>query len=542
MAGKQTPRQKMIGMMYLVLTALLALNVQKEVLNAFVIVDEGLTKMNENYENNNSDLYATLNQAVAEKKKKGAPFQAIAVEVKSRADELSKMINNAKMEIVETSEGKKSDAIAGGKIIPDKIGGKEKTDVPSEVMITKGKGKELKEKIESFREYLLSKINPADKGIRDAMQKGLNTKVPSDLSLSGESWESYEFEHLPLVGVTTILSGLQAKVRNAESDMIRYLLTMMEKGTFKFTDIDAIVIHNSNYIIKGTNYQAKIFLAAYDKSINPEIYLGPIDSVKNEDGTYSYIKNPNATYDTSTVALSGGKGYYNKIGTTVGKYNWSGLIRLPAHAGGVDIWKPFREEYQVAEPMLVVSPTKMNVFYIGVDNPVDISVPGVPADKIFPGIDNGLIKQVGKGSYIVNPSRAGQNANVTVLAEIDKARKNMGTKTFRVRIVPDPVAKVYGIKGGGGIDRNVLLAQTGVVAEMENFEFDLAFRVTEFTVSTVVGGFTTDKSTKSNRFSQEQYNLIKQTSKGQKVYIEGIRAIGPDGTTRQLGSIALTIK
>jgi gliding motility-associated protein GldM len=184
----------------------------------------------------------------------------------------------------------------------------------------------------------------------------------------------------------------------------------------------------------------------------------------------------------------------------------------------------------------------MNVFYIGVDNPVDISVPGIPADKIFPNIDNGAIKQVGKGSYIVNPSRAGQNANVSVLAEIDKAKKNMGTKTFRVRIVPDPVAKVYGIKGSGGIDRNVLLAQTGVVAEMENFEFDLAFRVTEFTVSTVVGGFTTDKSTKSNRFSQEQYNLIKQTSKGQKVYIEGIRAIGPDGTTRQLGSIALTIK
>ena len=87
-AGKQTPRQKMIGMMYLVLTALLALNVQKEVLNAFVIVDEGLTKMNENYENNNSDLYATLNQAVAEKEKKGKPFQIIALEVQKQANAL----------------------------------------------------------------------------------------------------------------------------------------------------------------------------------------------------------------------------------------------------------------------------------------------------------------------------------------------------------------------------------------------------------------------------------------------------------------------
>jgi gliding motility-associated protein GldM len=541
-AGKQTPRQKMIGMMYLVLTALLALNVQKEVLNAFVIVDEGLTKMNENYENNNSDLYATLNQAVAEKEKKGKPFQIIALEVQKQANALSKLINDDKLEIVRTSEGKKSEAIKDNKIVPDKIGGKEKTDVPSEVMITKGKGKELKEKIETFRKYLLDHINTTDKGIRTAMEKGLNTTVPSSLSLSGESWESYEFEHLPLVGVTTILSGLQAKVRNAESDMIRYLLTLMEKGTFKFTDIDAIVIHNSDYIIRGTNYQAKIFLAAYDKSINPEIFLGPVDSVKNEDGTYNYIKNPKATYDTTTVTLSGGKGYYIKTGSAVGDYKWSGLIRLPAHAGGTDIWKPFKEEYRVVEPMLVVSPTKMNVFYLGVDNPVDISVPGVPADKIFPTISNGAITKVGKGSFVVNPGKAGQNADVTVLAEIDKVKRNMGTKTFRVRIVPDPVAKVYGIKGGGGIDRNVLLAQTGVVAEMENFEFDLQFRVTEFTVSTVVGGFTTDKSVKSNRFSSEQMALIKQTTKGQKVYIEGIRAIGPDGTTRQLGSIALTIK
>jgi gliding motility-associated protein GldM len=545
MAGKQTPRQKMIGMMYLVLTALLALNVQKEVLNAFVIVDEGLTKMNENYEVSNKDLYGTLNQAVAEKEKIGKPYQLIANEVKKRADEICGLINKDKLEIVKTSEGEKSEAISHDTIIPDKIGGKEKTDVPSEVMITKGRGKELKDKIESYREYLLSKItNPEARNVKNGIEEGLKTKVPPSLSLSGESWESYEFEHLPLVGVTTILSGLEAKVRNAESDMIRYLLTMIEKGTFKFTDIDAIVIHNSNYIIKGTNYQAKIFLAAYDKSINPEIWLGPIDSSLNkEDGTYYYKRNEAATYDTTTVTRTGGKGFYNKTCSSVGNFKWSGLIRLPAHAGGLDIWKPFREEYQVVEPMLVVSPTKMNVFYMGVDNPVDISVPGVPADKLHPAIDNGIIKQVGKGSYIVNPSRAGQNANVSVVAEIDKTtKKNMGTKTFRVRIVPDPVAKVNGIKGAGGIERSVLLAQTGVIAEMENFEFDLQFRVTEFTVSTIVGGFTTDKTVKSNRFSGDQMSLIKQTIKGQKVYIENIRAIGPDGTTRQLGSIALMIK
>ncbi len=550
MAGKQTPRQKMIGMMYLVLTALLALNVQKEVLNAFVIVDNGLTKMNENYEVNNKDLYTTLKLATETKPAVGKKFWHIAEEVKKQADTLYDIIQRDKVAIVHLSEGKKTDAITIikgekgekiEKIDPMLINGKENMDKPSQLMITQGKGRELKEKIDAFRKYLLDNIDKKSVNTRKSIEKGLNTEPQRKLG-SAETWETSNFEHLPLVGVTTILSGLQANVRNAESDMIRYKLSIFEKGTFKFTDIDAIVLRNSNYIIRGTNYQAKIFLAASDPNQNPDILIGPVDSTFNkEDGSWTFKKKEGVIYDT-TVPIVRGKGIYEKPGTAVGRYKWSGLIGLKDPNGGEEIWKPFFEEYQVAEPMLVVSPTKMNVFYIGVDNPVDISVPGVPADKIFPGIDNGMIKQVGKGSYIVNPSRAGQNANVSVLAEIDKVKKNMGTKTFRVRIVPDPVATVYGIKGSGPIERNILLAQTGVVAAMENFEFDLTFKVTEFTVSTVVGGFTTDKSVKSNRFSAEQMNLIKQTSKGQKVYVEGIRAVGPDGTTRQLGSIALTIK
>jgi len=190
--------------------------------------------------------------------------------------------------------------------------------------------------------------------------------------------------------------------------------------------------------------------------------------------------------------------------------------------------------------MLVVSPTKMNVFYLGVDNPIEISVPGVPADKVFPSINNGTIVKDGKG-FVVRPARSG-TAEVSVMAEIEKTRKLMGTKQFRVKIVPDPVAKVAGIKGSGGIEKAVLLAQAGVVAEMENFDFDLTFKVVEFKVSVNIGGFSNDKVSKSNRFTEEQFSLIRQASRGQKVYIEDIKAVGPDGSTRLLGSIALTLK
>jgi len=312
---------------------------------------------------------------------------------------------------------------------------------------------------------------------------------------------------------------------------------MIDKGAFKFTTLEATVISNSNYIIQGNEYQAKVFLAAYDTTQDPVIYLGPIDSTKGEEG---YIYKLKAGYKYDSLPVKNGKGIYNVKATSIGEKILSGVIKLKSPEGGEDILKPFKISYRVAEPMLVVSPTKMNVFYLGVDNPVEISAPGVAADKVFPSINNGVIVKDGK-QFVVKPSRTG-TAQITVMAEIEKQKKLVGTKDFRVKTVPDPVAKVAGIKGAGGIEKAVLLAQAGVIAEMENFDFDLTFKVVEFKVSVNIGGFSNDKVSKSNRFTPEQFNLIKQANRGQKVYIEDIKAIGPDGSIRLLGSIALTLK
>jgi hypothetical protein len=183
-----------------------------------------------------------------------------------------------------------------------------------------------------------------------------------------------------------------------------------------------------------------------------------------------------------------------------------------------------------------IAPTKMNVLYIGLDNPVKIAISEIDANRIGVTVDNGTIKGE-KGEYIVSPKDVGL-AKIVVSAN-DKA---IDSAEFRVKAVPDPVAKVAGIKGSGAIDQAFLLEQKGVVAEMENFDFDLCFKVVEFTVSTVVGKFAVDRSVKSNMFTQEQYDLIRKVQKGKKVYIESIKAVGPDGTIRMLGSIALTIK
>jgi gliding motility-associated protein GldM len=189
----------------------------------------------------------------------------------------------------------------------------------------------------------------------------------------------------------------------------------------------------------------------------------------------------------------------------------------------------------VAEGSVVVSPTKMNVFYLGVDNPVEISVSGVAGNKIRASASNGSLDPRGN-AWIMRPKRIG-NCMISVSAEIDGKNTTVGTKEFRVKPVPDPIAMVNNQKGGG-IAKNVLMAQSGVVAAMPpDFDFDLTFTVTEYTVLSVVQGFVREVKIKGNLFNQDVRNLLNNLSKGSPVYIQDIRAVGPDGSVRNLSTI-----
>jgi gliding motility-associated protein GldM len=517
--GKETPRQKMIGMMYLVLTALLALNVSKTILDAFIMVDNSLTITTDNFNQENIKIYKDFDQAYASNPNRVKPWKDKADEIRKQANSLYDYINSLKVRIVRGADGKKAKAIINNRIDPEKVEAKDNTDKPAEIMVgdhNNGEGKVLKQKIEDFRKVILSYIDKKDVGMIKAIKENLNTDPPESKEGSNESWESYHFEHWPLLAVTTIMSKMQSDVRNAESEIIRYLYSKIEMGSFKFNKLEPTIIPNSNYIIKGNDYQAEIFLAAFDTTQTPTILVDnkPIE-VKNGRGIYT--------------AASGG---------APGTRKWGGIIKLKTTDGGT-IEKPFTAEYQVAEATAVISPTKMNVFYLGVDNPVSISVPGVPGDKVFPTITNGSIRKVGN-SYIVNPRQIG-NALVTVTAEIDGKKRPMGTMEFRVKPIPDPIPKVAGRKFGN-IDRNTLLAQMVVLADLEGFDFDAKFTVTEFTVSASINGFSQDITVKSNKISDAQKNIIRNVQRGQKVYFTDIKAVGPDGRPRDLSTIVFKIQ
>jgi gliding motility-associated protein GldM len=203
----------------------------------------------------------------------------------------------------------------------------------------------------------------------------------------------------------------------------------------------------------------------------------------------------------------------------------------------------FKDEFIVAKPGITISPSKMNVFYIGVDNPVDISVPGSP-ERIVPTISVGNITQVGK-EWIVNNLPGGgtvRQAVITVNAVFSGKSRNMGSYTFRLKTVPDPVIKIAG-KNEGFIAKNLVITVPYLVPEMPpGFDFDLKYTVTSFTFSTTTSaGEGTDEKIQGNRLNDNILRQIKNARRGQRIWFDDIYVKGPDGTRKVNTSLSLKL-
>lgn len=508
--GKQSPRDKMIGMMYLVLTALLALNVSAEVLLAFELFDTSLKKSAINFENKNNAEYSKLNQQYSEIPKKYEKAKKSADIIQAKSQVLVDRIQELKQLVVTTADGPEGDV--------NNIGMKDDNNIPGQIMILEGRGKVLQTEIETFRSEMIGLIPLSDTASnRNTIQSildALSTDPVKDNEGLMKTWDEVNFNHLPLAGVVAIMSKMQADVRNVESEILGYVTGASDASAFKFNKIEAIVKAPSNYIIQGNKYTAEVFIAASDTTVIPDIFLKNGSKLKVKDG----------------------KGQHSVTGTALGVKTWGGVIKLVNPTTKKESVYPFEAEYQVAAPSLVVSPVKMNVFYIGVDNPVAVSVSGVPGNKIFPSItgSGNTISRSGN-EYVVKVKKQG-DVFINVAAELGGERQTMGKKKFRVKTVPSPIAEVGG-KSSGSIKKNLLLAQPGVKADLKNFDFDLTFKITQFTVSAIVKGYERSERSNGARFTSQQLALIKGMSGGKKIYIEGIKAKGPDGSTRQLNDI-----
>jgi gliding motility-associated protein GldM len=405
-----------------------------------------------------------------------------------------------------------------------------------------GKANDLKVAIEEYREFLLSYVPEENESLRESILLSLNTDDRQQKDGDWQNWQYSHFDRTPLVAIIALMSKMQSDVRNAESETLSYLYTQIEAGSFNFNLIEPVIIPKSNHVIRGNNYEASVFMAAFDTTQEPIVYIGEYDSTISDDGTVEYHMVGTQGQDFDTIPVQGGKGIYRVPTSSLGEKKWGGIISLKRLDGSFTN-KPFHDiSYTVQEPALVVSPTQMNVFYIAVDNPVEISVPGYPATSIRANINNGRLR--GSGTrWTANPTRAG-TANVSVSVIVDGQSRSMGSKPFRVKNLPDPYPTLAG-KRAGTLRRDQVLGELGLKAEMpEWFEFGgVNYNVTSFEFEAVIGGFSVPKPVQGANFTSEIRQIIReQVRTNNRIYFNDITAVGPDGSTRQLGSLSFKIR
>lgn len=549
--GKETPRQKMIGMMYLVLTAMLALNVSTDVLNAFVLVDNGLSRTTENYSRKNEKLYDEFTASEMVNPTKVGPWKKKAEEIRTRVKDIYELVQDCKIEVILASEGPETPAVKGREIIGELVTGKDNTDVAHRVLIglegANGKAHELKRKLIDLREFCISLID-AKKGsdLINSIQGILDTSDPPKKE-DGEqpTWESLRFAHIPLISVIPQLTKVQVDVLNVESEMVNYLLGQIGKADFKFNVLSATVIPKSSYVFQGEDFKAEVFLAASDTTQRPVIHICRFDSLyNNETHQWDY----SIVGGTEDIPVSRtGRGMFTRRAGALGNQTWGGLIEMKAPDGSI-VMKPFKHTYSVLQPNVVIAPTKMNVLYLGVENPMEISVPGVSPDRLTATISKGSIKKVGNG-YIVQPGAGVNTCEITVFAKGEGGRnQSMGTRTFRVKQVPPPTPMLMVNKRDWddyrqrGVEKNLLAQIIGLKAEMVDFDFDLTYNVVGFKISATVQGFLQEQDSKNNRFTEEQKRIIGNLRSGSQVALTNIKAVGPSGNVVDLNDIVLKIR
>lgn len=498
--GKLTPRQKMINMMYLVLTAMLALNVSQDILRALTDLNYSMEETVAQVEDGNQLLYNAL-IAEASEKDKAKPWNAKAQAMKPEADAAWQMIEDAKRHLIvetgDTIEGENG-AFKGADnrdvgqnylVNPESIGGG-------------GMAKKIRTTLEQLRDNMIASIeNDPSASLDDQTAAAVNSLItfPNVIGHGDDTprpWEEAKFAELPLAGVIPFLTELQANVRRAESAMLKYYADGIDLKSVSFDAVQPVILTNSSYVMQGDNYEAKVFLAAYDSQQNPTFTLNgePVEAEMVADGM-------------ATITLPG---------SGVGVKSFTGSILLP----GADSAVSFEGEYTVAPPTAVISPTAMNVLYRQVDNPLEISVPGVQPENLV--VSGPGLRQTSPGNYVANITNvSGSEVNITVgVREEDGSTRNIGSKKFRLKGLPKPEAQIYRRSTPGPYSAD-LIANATVEAAYQDFVFDLSLTVTGFEI--VVPGQAPIR-VNGNRLTSAAQQAVRGARPGSLIMIRDVKA------------------
>lgn len=531
--AKMTPRQKMINMLYLVLTAILALNVSSEVLDAFKNVNDGISVSNSSLQTKTASLYNDMNFEY-----KNDPVKAkIAYENSKKAREISSklfdLLEQYKKEIISQAGGIDAET---GKIKRD-----DDVNIATLMFVEDGgkKGKELKAQIESTRAELLKLVPEQD---RAGVDKSLALKINEPAA--GNTWEYASFNHVPVVAAVTLLNKYQNDLLGAENHVVENLYKSINNGKIIVDQMEAKIISPSNLIMQGEAYKADVMVAAYSSTQHPDVFLGSFNSqvMKGENGTYKMVEStsdvPPLT-NARQVDVDGGFGKLAMDGSSTGIKKYTGVVRVKKE--NKFQFYPFEGEYQVAPKLAVVSPKMMNVVYIGLENPVDVSVAGVAqADVIATVEGNGTLVKNG-GSYNMLVTAPG-TTKIKVSAKVNGKVMPMGEQVFRVKSIPNPATSIDGISFGGNATGEFIRQRSGVVPKMDDFIYgSIPWKVQTFTVSVLKSGQVFKVDNVGPTFNAKTKELMKGLKKGDGFFIDDVMVKGPDNKVRKIAPLGYNI-
>ena len=520
MALPKEPRQKMINMMYLVLTALLALNVSAEILTAFRTVNNSITNANGVIDSKNGSVYSSFDELIKDPKtaEKAKLWQPYAMQAKALSEDANKYILNLKQELKQVS---------GLKIKEGQEDFKEdELEASTALLVEEGKGKELFNKLSEFKTRMLNTLDPSkfsDPIIKKSVAQkraDLEKNFPLDLrtpsSQAGnvpKDWSATYFHMTPTIASLTILSKFQNDIKSSEAEVVDYFLSQVGSVKVVFDEFQPLIGTNATYLMPGDDLEITAGIGAYSKAATPTITIA---------GSTSPLTEGKAIYKTK-VSGAGEKSvavnirYTKPDGTTgtldrVIKYN----VGVPSGAS--------------------VFLEKMNVLYMGVDNPMTISAGSSGLEKMNVSLSGGgTVKSAGGGRFVIRPDKQGP-ATINVSVE--------GKNTpfpMRVKRLPDPQAMV-GANKGGPISAALFKATQGLFAKLDS-DFDVQFQVISYNVGANGGSFQTYQTSSNDgaRWTGNAAGIINKATPGSSIFFDQIKVKGPDGV-REIPPIIFQLK
>ena len=584
--GKVSPRQKMINMMYLVLTALLALNVTKEILLAFTVIDNSLSKSTANIDAKTVKMVKQLSKIASdndaakaalvytgEANKVTKSFVDNIHEIKThllRYSQGAQDPNDKKIKPeagfnvpeenkkdykffnkypwVETKAGEMPELVSGDNLddhvryFNEENGGKRGKDLEKTInqarvdllgLLKKAQNDTNLGKNKETRSFLKGKMNELARKtslVAGLVKDPFSNKSEKITDKEGNSlpWAEVYFHSTPLAAVFAILSKVENDAKLLESEVCQALAESVSAADFKFDAIIPVVAAKTGAVVTGQTYEADILLAAYNSKADMKVFV-----------------------NGSSVPVEAGVGKYKVTPQSPGTNTLDVKISVPKPGGGEEI-KVGKAEFTAFAPSAAISADALAVFYVGLENPVSISVGGIDPSNYLVRIVNEKggptrARIIGsKGRYKVQiKKRTDARVKIQVAVRLPDGRvKSMGEKVFKVNRVPDPRFQCGGVEFKGAVNVNALKLQKAATAVLNGFVYEgVRFKVTGYKFMAV------GRRTNGPRFATSRSaslapikGVLGLLGSGDLMSFSDITAVGPDGTQRLLDNASAIVK